>query len=406
MAMRDFTSETKQQLLKTVDEVSVPANDAWYKRFADWFDDNNFSGTHALYLQEYENGFISFKDYQQNLLDWNNTSRQDIEKIWSDINADNATYTSRLSAVRTDMNGLIIAVKKLADTIDPSAGSFTPSNIVSLKGSIQSYLKTSEKLQKLTEEGLTAEDLSKMSSQEKKDLLDGLLETWMPTVNPSNAAGTWSMSIGPSLTLTYTVTVTADKNSPVNITANINEQKNQLQALKNLKFGNTTLGFDSSNNPTGSTSVSSGSGIGLGSGWQYSSSSNLSTNGEVSGSWTHSYRNNKYTVIMGTNLKKMSMFAGYRISTDIGKSNISSEVKLEAGIFDHGWGHIAVPKKPEPVRIHLPEINWKKVAIVVGVGVVFVLAVGTVLLLSKNPEAAVGTGKTLISIMTRLLAYA
>ena len=80
MAMRDFTSETKQQLLKTVDEVSVPANDAWYKRFAEWFDDNNFSGTHALYLQEYENGFISFKDYQQNLLDWNNTSRQDIEK--------------------------------------------------------------------------------------------------------------------------------------------------------------------------------------------------------------------------------------------------------------------------------------------------------------------------------------
>lgn len=354
MTTRDFTSETKNKLLKVVDQVSVPSDAAWYKRFADWLGDSNAS-VHEQMDMAYVNGLTSVSAYQRDLIDRNNMTKQQIKKIWTTVNEDNNVYTSRLSAVEADLNGLIAALDRLAEIISPSKGAFTPDAIAKINEDLNHYLQNSRILGKLASKGLTAKDLSDLGKQGQKDLIDGILNFWLNSVNPTGAEGKWSLSLGPYLKLTYSVSADADKDSPVSLKGTINDQKKMMLNLKYTGFAGNSFGLNSDGNPTSTLSIPSGPAAKLGGGWSYSSSFNMSL-GSFSGSWTHSYKNISYTIMNGYSTLPVRSFMSYKISSVVGKSRVNSEAKIEASAPTSGWGKI-----PVPVPYKAPAFDWSSI---------------------------------------------
>lgn len=354
MTTRDFTSETKNKLLKVVDQVSVPSDAAWYKRFADWLGDNN-ALVHEQMDMDYVNGLTSVSAYQRDLIDRNNMTKQQIKKIWTTINEDNNVYTSRLSAVEADLNGLIAALDRLAEIISPSKGAFTPDAIAKINEDLNHYLQNSRILGKLASKGLTAKDLSDLGKQGQKDLIDGILNFWLNSVNPTGAEGKWSLSLGPYLKLTYSVSADADKDSPVSLKGTIDDQKKMMLNLKYTGFAGNSFGLNSDGNPTSTLSIPSGPAAKLGGGWSYSSSFNMSL-GSFSGSWTHSYKNISYTIMNGYSTLPVRSFMSYKISSVVGKSRVNSEAKIEASAPTSGWGKI-----PVPVPYKAPAFDWSSI---------------------------------------------
>lgn len=354
MTTRDFTSETKNKLLKVVDQVSVPSDAAWYKRFADWLGDNN-ALVHEQMDMDYVNGLTSVSAYQRDLIDRNNMTKQQIKKIWTTINEDNNVYTSRLSAVEADLNGLIAALDRLAEIISPSKGAFTPDAIAKINEDLNHYLQNSRILGKLASKGLTAKDLSDLGKQGQKDLIDGILNFWLNSVNPTGAEGKWSLSLGPYLKLTYSVSADADEDSPVSLKGTIDDQKKMMLNLKYTGFAGNSFGLNSDGNPTSTLSIPSGPAAKLGGGWSYSSSFNMSL-GSFSGSWTHSYKNISYTIMNGYSTLPVRSFMSYKISSVVGKSRVNSEAKIEASAPTSGWGKI-----PVPVPYKAPAFDWSSI---------------------------------------------
>lgn len=354
MTTRDFTSETKNKLLKVVDQVSVPSDAAWYKRFADWLGDNN-APVHEQMDMAYVNGLTSVSAYQRDLIDRNNMTKQQIKKIWTTVNEDNNVYTSRLSAVEADLNGLIAALDRLSEIISPSKGAFTPEAIAKINEDLNHYLQNSRILGKLASKGLTAKDLSDLGKQGQKDLIDGILNFWLNSVNPTGTEGKWSLSLGPYLKLTYSVSADADKDSPVSLKGTIDDQKKMMLNLKYTGFAGNSFGLNSDGNPTSTLSIPSGPAAKLGGGWSYSSSFNMSL-GSFSGSWTHSYKNISYTIINGYSTLPVRSFMSYKISSVVGKSRVNSEAKIEASAPTSGWGKI-----PVPVPYKAPAFDWSSI---------------------------------------------
>ncbi len=352
MTTRDFTSETKNKLLKVVDQVSVPSDAAWYKRFADWLGDNN-APVHEQMDMDYVNGLTSVSAYQRDLIDRNNMTKQQIKKIWTTVNEDNNVYTSRLSAVEADLNGLIAALDRLAEIISPSKGAFTPDAIAKINEDLNHYLQNSRILGKLASKGLTAKDLSDLGKQGQKDLIDGILNFWLNSVNPTGAEGKWSLSLGPYLKLTYSVSADADKDSPVSLKGTIDDQKKMMLNLKYTGFAGNSFGLNSDGNPTSTLSIPSGPAAKLGGGWSASSSTQFSGDGSRTGVWSRTYKNTTYSYFYGWDTHNRSIHIGYKVSSDVGKSRVSSEAKIEASVPTSGWGKI-----PVPVPYTEPALNW------------------------------------------------
>lgn len=243
MPTRDFTAATKKRLLAVVKEVTVPADAPWYKRFWDWCGDNEPNGVEENdnLKQAYMHGTaIDIQDYHKRIIDQNNTSRQTIEKIWKTVNADNDAYASRLAAVRTDLLSLTRLLKELAGTVSPSNGSFTPAGVSRMQDDFSRYQKNEILLNKLADKGLTAQDFGKMDQQGQKSFMDDLLPVWLQSTNLSSAEGSRTIPLGPNLQLTYTVSVTGDKDKPY-VSRTISQQKMDILAMKNLKFGKGSL---------------------------------------------------------------------------------------------------------------------------------------------------------------------
>lgn len=360
MTTRDFTSETKNKLLKVVDQVSVPSDAAWYKRFADWLGDNN-ALVHEQMDMDYVNGLTSVSAYQRDLIDRNNMTKQQIKEIWTTVNEDNNVYTSRLSAVEADLNGLIAALDRLAEIISPSKGAFTPDAIAKINEDLNHYLQNSRVLGKLASKGLTAKDLSDLGKQGQKDLIDGILNFWLNSINPTGAEGKWSLSLGPYLKLTYSVSADADKDSPVSLKGTIDDQKKMMLNLKYTGFAGNSFGLNSDGNPTSTLSIPSGPAAKLGGGWSYSSGVDTNGKSDINLHWTHRYKNTSYTITVGGNSQRLSNYFSYKISSDVGKSRVSSEAKIEASVPTSGWGKIPVPVPYKAPAFKLPKLTWEKI---------------------------------------------
>lgn len=125
---RDFSATAKQQLLQYVDDVN--SNDTW-----DGI--NDFFGRYGADKKWFEKlDITSYVDnvntYHQKIIDKKNTSAQQIEQIFSDVEAVDTRYMSGVSELVTYGNKIVQLVNDLADMIDPNGGNLSTEKMNSI----------------------------------------------------------------------------------------------------------------------------------------------------------------------------------------------------------------------------------------------------------------------------------
>ena len=116
---RDFSDAAKQKLLNYVDEVT--ANGTWDK-VKEWFSNiepNVQSWLGRLDIQKYVN---SVECYYKKILDKNNSTKRQIEVIFSNVQAVDTRYISITGSQTVCGSDIIKLINDLANTIDPNGG--------------------------------------------------------------------------------------------------------------------------------------------------------------------------------------------------------------------------------------------------------------------------------------------
>ena len=116
---RDFSDAAKQKLLNYVDEVT--ANGTWDK-VKEWFSNiepNVQSWLGRLDIQKYVN---SVECYYKKILDKNNSTKRQIEEIFSNVQAVDTRYISITGSQTVCGSDIIKLINDLANTIDPNGG--------------------------------------------------------------------------------------------------------------------------------------------------------------------------------------------------------------------------------------------------------------------------------------------
>lgn len=117
--LRDFSDAAKQKLLNYVDEVT--ANGTWDK-VKEWFSNiepNVQSWLGRLDIQKYVN---SVEGYYKKILDKNNSTKRQIEEIFSNVQAVDTRYISITGSQASCGSDIIKLINDLANTIDPNGG--------------------------------------------------------------------------------------------------------------------------------------------------------------------------------------------------------------------------------------------------------------------------------------------
>ncbi|MFQ9456533.1 MAG: DUF6531 domain-containing protein [Agathobacter rectalis] len=116
---RDFSEKAKQKLEGYADDVT--ASSTWEK-IKDWFGDRGLdfqSWTGKLCIQNY---LDDVDTYHQQMLDKNNTTKQQIENIFSNVQSVDTKYMKAMNEQITCGNNIIKLIDDLAATIDPGGG--------------------------------------------------------------------------------------------------------------------------------------------------------------------------------------------------------------------------------------------------------------------------------------------
>ena len=117
-----FSDAAKQKLLNYVDEVT--ANGTWDK-VKEWFSNiepNVQSWLGRLDIQKYVN---SVECYYKKILDKNNSTKRQIEEIFSNVQAVDTRYISITGSQTVCGSDIIKLINDLANTIDQMVGIWT-----------------------------------------------------------------------------------------------------------------------------------------------------------------------------------------------------------------------------------------------------------------------------------------
>ena len=117
--LRDFSEAAKQKLLNYVDEVT--ANGTW-NSVKDWFGDIGLNVQSWLGLLDIQRYADRIDLYHKKILDKNDTTREQIEEIFSNVQAVDTRYISITGSQTVCGSDIIKLINDLANTIDPNGG--------------------------------------------------------------------------------------------------------------------------------------------------------------------------------------------------------------------------------------------------------------------------------------------
>ena len=122
---RDFSETAKQELIELVKQVE---SENWCD-FTDWMGDRWYdfeSWIGTLNIQNYINDVNA---YHKKVIDKNNTTVEEIERIFGEVQNVDSSYAVRMSAVKeqlTSINNLMIELTRI---IEPDNGLFSSDQI-------------------------------------------------------------------------------------------------------------------------------------------------------------------------------------------------------------------------------------------------------------------------------------
>ncbi len=113
---RDFSAEAKAAMLDAARETE---EEDWWKvtRWDCWYNVEKFFGHLKL-----DNYTAEADKYYRKLIDVNDASVKDIEKIFDDVYAADETYSQKMSSATESMNDVLLKLKSIKNQIIPTAG--------------------------------------------------------------------------------------------------------------------------------------------------------------------------------------------------------------------------------------------------------------------------------------------
>ena len=248
---RDFTEKARQELLKMVKEV----NEEKYSDFTDWFGDRwldfeDFIG--QLDIEKYINNINS---YHKKVIDKNNTTKKEINKIFEDVNNISVLYKGRFSAILVELENYNSILQKMCDTINPNNGNFRADYIGSnLKAEIKKIKDEKKYLNMIVEDGINKEDFDEIPDETRQSILNKYTKTILDNVGKVKVGQKVKIPLGYDLMFYYKVDADIKGKGDVNINLEIEDQKVKLSDLDVSKeMGSISL----SSNIKGKSSISS-----------------------------------------------------------------------------------------------------------------------------------------------------
>ncbi|WEV52974.1 hypothetical protein [Bifidobacterium sp. ESL0704] len=281
---------------------------------------------------------------QRDLIDMNNTSRQQIEQIWAKVNDDASTALTKFSSTQSDLEDFQQQIKALTATLDGGAatGTLDISYLTGgLKASIDFYNKVSALYGKMENEGLDADSASK-----DPHALTVMLKVFgnkiLKYALKLSVSNEWSKPIGPGLVLSFSVSAADGKGKvTLNVPGSIAKaQKDELLDMISFGVMGNSVQLDKNGHP-----IDAPEGRGYGR-WKTDHDLGLDKGGGGRFSWsrTHGDKTQKYSM----NFQQGSIAVSAGVSQDYGKdTSIASELGITASNDSH-WTDF---RKPEPVRV-------------------------------------------------------
>lgn len=365
---RDFSEDARQQLLSLVAQVE---NEEWCS-FTDkigdkWYDFQGWIG--QLDVQKYIN---DVNTYHKKVIDKNNTTAENINKIFDNVNDVSAQYRSRFISLLVDLREFKRIITQLSQVVSPGNGNFNPIYIGSgLKNSINEYLSISKDLQTMAGDGLTQEDVSNMGETKLRCILDLYAAAILDNIPSVGLNAKLEIPIGPGVTVYYNVSGKLEGTGDVNINLALEEQKVKL---KGYDFSHDLGGgLSGSIDNEGAVSVEGSGENGYGTSVTYNDWDNLMDT-TISFSYETVDGPNTYAYKYEINYFEQEMTLEEKVTTDFEVGNISSAIGIKYS-NDTNWKPLPVPvpvEVPYPSQIPDFDVDWEALGgIVIIAGVAY-----------------------------------
>ncbi|MGM9603404.1 MAG: hypothetical protein ACI3W5_17685 [Faecousia sp.] len=363
---RDFSESARQELLSLVKQVE----DEQWCDFTDWVGDRwyDFEGwIGQLDIRKYVDNVNS---YHKKVIDKNDASADEINKIFEAVNTQSVNYRGRFLAILTDLQSFRQLLTTISNVVAPGNGQFDPVYIgTGLKDAVNTYLENSELLQKISGDGLNSEDLDEVQDQDQlQRLLDAMGSTLIALVPDVGVGQKVEIPIGPDLTFYYAVDAEIDSASNVDINMVIEDQRVKIDNISAETGGMLSIGTECNMDGDGKISVSSDN-----------SSVSFDYTGTLEGSGTVTIGNNTYTVTIIASPDKLVLEES--VTTEVEGGSVTTKIGIEKK-NNSSWKAVPVPV---PIEVPYPgvlpdiEIDWEAVGtvVVVATAVYTVIYIGT-----------------------------
>lgn len=132
MMTRDFSNESKQNLLNLVSEVE---NEKW-SDFTDWVGDGWYCFESWIGLLNIRNYIGNINEYHKKVIDKNNTTKEQIEEIFADVQRVNGRYTSIFDGLLYTLDSWNQYIEGMTNVVNPSKGDFNEDKISTTLGEL------------------------------------------------------------------------------------------------------------------------------------------------------------------------------------------------------------------------------------------------------------------------------
>ena len=263
--MRDFSAAAKETLLGYVEEVT--ASGIWEKI-------GDAIGDCGLTVQGWleQLGILTctqdVEQYYKKILDKNNTTKEEIEEIFTNVQKVDADYVEKILELMYVGNLLIKYITDMTDSIDPDGGKIDVGKLTELLESDKEELEkaqlvvvktlveddeledATEYVEAVVSYKLTYDEFEALSEEEQLNYLSRVAD-WLLALYPNIEleAGKYEISvpIGADMAATYNVTVTASGETGNNNTVKITmeEQQMVIKSAYKLDYKNLSASVDS-----------------------------------------------------------------------------------------------------------------------------------------------------------------
>lgn len=145
---RDFSEQSKQNLLRLVSEVENEK----YNDFTDWVGDRWLDFQSWIGLLNIRNYLNSINEYHKKMIDKNNATKESIVRIFDEVYSVDRSYNTCFSDVKTSLQLPLRYIAEMAEIVNPLNGKFTSEYISSVDYVIPTTKKGDERSETFVDE--------------------------------------------------------------------------------------------------------------------------------------------------------------------------------------------------------------------------------------------------------------